>query len=60
MKVHSPNEDAVENAWEMHKTYYVHDIVNEVPQGAESVQSASNCDKIDTELWKCITASARR
>lgn len=50
MKVHSPNEDAVENTWEMHKTCYVHDIVNEVPQGAESVQYASNCDKIDTEL----------
>lgn len=37
MKVQSPNEDAVEKAQEMHKTCYVHDIVNEVPQGAESV-----------------------
>lgn len=37
MKVHLPNEDAVEKAQEMHKTCYVHDIVNEVPQGAESV-----------------------
>lgn len=40
MKVHSPSEDAIEKAWEMHKTCYVHDIVNEVPpQGAERVSN---------------------
>lgn len=50
MKVHSPSEDAIEKAWEMHKTCYVHDIVNEVSQGAERSQYAGNCDIIDLDI----------
>lgn len=61
MKVHSPSEDAIEKAWEMHKTCYVHDIVNEVSQGAERESNMlANCDIIDTDIWKCVTVSARR